>query len=398
MKKLFLKSGTCLLALMLCVSSTVSAASKKKRQPMADVGTTITLVTTGTGATKEEATKNALRSALEQTYGAFVSANSAVVNDELVRDEIVSVSAGNIVDYEELSFRDTNPKQVTVKAVVSITRLASYAQNKGMAAELAGNTFAMNFKMEELNKQNEEKALANFLIEANSMCEKLFDYEIIVSDPQDRKKVIQVPVKIKVKANKNTISFYELLHNTLNSLATSSSTGLIPGLSIYFDGYELDLSDPRNSSVGIGYKLRGDHSWFYKFNKMMHRIITTGFLRFKIIDNLGNVSGFTFTKAKKDIGLFIYDGNNDLYLYAVCANKLSPNSDSWRGGGEPRIIGQRNYRHRSIYMTRELVFDHWLNKRKPVEGEVLYTIDNISLQYSLDEISKISKIEIRPIE
>ena len=96
--------------------------SDKKKEKKGDLGTTITLVTSGTGDTKEEATKNALRSALEQTYGAFVSSNSQVVNDELVKDEIVSISTGNIVSYDVLSFIDTNPKQVTVSAVVSISR------------------------------------------------------------------------------------------------------------------------------------------------------------------------------------------------------------------------------------------------------------------------------------
>ena len=93
MKKLF----ECILPMALmfgiCCSIFASpevAGKKKKKEANVDVGTTITLVTSGTGDTKEEAVKNALRSALEQTYGAFVSSNSQVVNDELVKDEIVS--------------------------------------------------------------------------------------------------------------------------------------------------------------------------------------------------------------------------------------------------------------------------------------------------------------------
>ena len=52
-------------------------------------GDTVTLVTSGTGANKEEATNNALRSAIEQAYGTFVSSNTQLVNDEITRDEIV---------------------------------------------------------------------------------------------------------------------------------------------------------------------------------------------------------------------------------------------------------------------------------------------------------------------
>lgn len=39
----------------------------------------VTLVVSGDGANKEEATKVALRSAIEQVYGTFVSANTSIV-------------------------------------------------------------------------------------------------------------------------------------------------------------------------------------------------------------------------------------------------------------------------------------------------------------------------------
>ena len=44
----------------------------------------VSLVVTGEGATKEEATNNALRSAIEQAFGVFVSANTEILNDEIV--------------------------------------------------------------------------------------------------------------------------------------------------------------------------------------------------------------------------------------------------------------------------------------------------------------------------
>ena len=68
----------------------------------------VTLVVNGTGQTKEEATRNALRSAIEQAFGTFVSANTEVLNDELIKDEIVTVSSGNIVSYKELSLSENS--------------------------------------------------------------------------------------------------------------------------------------------------------------------------------------------------------------------------------------------------------------------------------------------------
>lgn len=66
----------------------------------------VTLVVTGEGATKEAATNNALRSAIEQTYGVFVSANTEILNDELGRDEIATISSGNIQKYNEIACVD----------------------------------------------------------------------------------------------------------------------------------------------------------------------------------------------------------------------------------------------------------------------------------------------------
>lgn len=66
----------------------------------------VTLVVIGEGATKEAATNNALRSAIEQTYGVFVSANTEILNDELGRDEIATILSGNIQKYNVIAWVD----------------------------------------------------------------------------------------------------------------------------------------------------------------------------------------------------------------------------------------------------------------------------------------------------
>lgn len=63
----------------------------------------VTLTVNGQGATKDEACASALRSAIEQAFGVFVSANTEILNDDLVKDEIATVSSGNIQNYSEIS-------------------------------------------------------------------------------------------------------------------------------------------------------------------------------------------------------------------------------------------------------------------------------------------------------
>ncbi|MDE7452437.1 MAG: hypothetical protein K2M52_03800, partial [Paramuribaculum sp.] len=86
----------------------------------------ITLTVSSDGPTKDEAVKNALRLALEQAYGAFVSANTTILNDELVKDEIVTISTGAIKEYSivsEVEKPDGKGFMVTTKATVSLPHL-----------------------------------------------------------------------------------------------------------------------------------------------------------------------------------------------------------------------------------------------------------------------------------
>ena len=61
-----------------------------------DADKTVTLVVSGQGKSQDEAKQKALRSAIEQAFGAFISSKTEILNDNLVKDEIVSVANGNI--------------------------------------------------------------------------------------------------------------------------------------------------------------------------------------------------------------------------------------------------------------------------------------------------------------
>lgn len=197
----------------------------------------VTLVVSADGTTKEEATKVALRSAIEQAYGTFVSANTTILNDELVKDEIVTISSGNIKKYEEVSnsLLPDGRTYVTIRATVSISKLVSYAQKKGATTEFAGAAFAMDIKMKELNKQNELIAIKHMEEKLNSIS-NLFDFtleletpEAITKDVRDEttnryiKKIVSYKIRGKVGVfyNDNTELYINILFNTINALRLS---------------------------------------------------------------------------------------------------------------------------------------------------------------------------------
>ncbi|MDE6543450.1 MAG: LPP20 family lipoprotein [Muribaculaceae bacterium] len=145
----------------------------------------VTLTVSSDGPSKDEATKNALRSAIEQTYGAFVSANTSILNDEMVKDEIVTVSNGSIKDYTEVSSVPDGKGGyfVTLTATVSLPHLITYAKNHGSECEFAGNTFGMEMKLLELQKENELKALYNLTDQVIAMLPNELHYDIEIGEP-----------------------------------------------------------------------------------------------------------------------------------------------------------------------------------------------------------------------
>lgn len=207
---------------------------------------TVRLTVNGQGATKEVATANALRSAIEQAFGVFVSANTQILNDEVVKDEIATIASGNIQGYKELGcITMPNGQQlVSLSATVSIGNLISYAKSKGSSAEFAGAVFGMNLKMRQINKDNESVAITHLIEQLKTISRDMFRVEI---------ESLGVPVKInwddseyrfnyysKAKEVYNTQSyfvdfklkyyttpaykqFYELLFNSLRSISLDAN-------------------------------------------------------------------------------------------------------------------------------------------------------------------------------
>lgn len=195
-----------------------------------NVNDEVTLVASGKASDSEKATTIALRSAIEQAYGTFVSANTTILNDNLVKDEIVTISNGNIKSYEVLSDVKCEDGQdmVTVKATVCISKLVSYAKSKGASAEFAGATFAQSMKIKELYKQNEAKALENLLTQVKFMLPSCYDLGLSdIGEPEESRNspnCYELAMYVDFKPNANTKVLCDLFLNTLKSLSLEESS------------------------------------------------------------------------------------------------------------------------------------------------------------------------------
>ncbi len=208
-------------SLLILSSCSLSQASAEHTEDNRE--STITMVVSADGATKTEAINNALRSAIEQTFGTFVSANTEVLNDQLVRDEIATVSSGNIQKYKEIALvaLPNGNISVTLSVSVSLKKLIEYAQSKGAECDFAGAVFAANKRMYDFNKKNEQIAMQNLLKQLDAL-RPIYDYEIKISEPyMVDSDDVSISYTIRALANEKTEQFNELLENTLKTLGKS---------------------------------------------------------------------------------------------------------------------------------------------------------------------------------
>jgi hypothetical protein len=184
----------------------------------------VTITASGSGATLEDAKQSALRSATEQAFGAFISSKTEVFNDQVVADQMSSVSSGNIKSYEVLN-EDQLPDGrwgTTIKAIVSVDKLTSFVQAKGIEIEIKGGLFALNIKQQLLNEQGEVEAVYAMVGLLHEPMQTAFDYTIKSGEPKstdEESKNWEIPLEVTATCNKNMDFCANYLIKTLRALS-----------------------------------------------------------------------------------------------------------------------------------------------------------------------------------
>lgn len=175
----------------------------------------VSLITSGEGSTKELAVRNALVSAVEQAYGVYVSGDTHILNDELIRDEMVQIRRGNIMNYRILN--ETKKKaglySAIVEATVSVENLLKFAKSKGAECELAGRAFAANLALKRLYLKNSAEAMEELYHVLGYIVPQMYDYRLTVGDPIVDRQDVYVPIAVDCKLNENYETFVELYKN-----------------------------------------------------------------------------------------------------------------------------------------------------------------------------------------
>ncbi len=191
-------------------------------------GKDVTITASGSGKSQDESKQAALRSATEQAFGVFISSKTEIFNDKVVSDQMASVSSGNIKSYEVLNEAQLPDGRwgSTIKAIVSVDKLTSFVQAKGIAIEIQGGLFAINIKQQLLNEQGEFNVIGEMVGMLHEVMQTSFDYDVKNGDPKAvdmGSKNWEIPLEVAATANKNMEICASYAIKTLSSISLSSS-------------------------------------------------------------------------------------------------------------------------------------------------------------------------------
>jgi hypothetical protein len=126
------------------------------------------VVVTGVGPDPEKALQNAFSEAIEQTVGVLVDAESAVKNDQLIRDEVLTYSRGYVEKFEVVKrWEEGGLQHATILAVVARGKLVEKLRGIKIAVdEISGGLAARQFRFDAENERRAaemfQKALDDF--------------------------------------------------------------------------------------------------------------------------------------------------------------------------------------------------------------------------------------------
>jgi hypothetical protein len=296
----------------------------------------VTLTTSGTGKTIEEAKNNALRSAIEQAFGAFISSKTEILNDELISDQITSVSSGNIQSFEIRSQEKLSDELygITMYSVVSVDKLISFVQSKGVSVEIKGGLFAANVKQQMLNEKAEVEAMLQLIGNIHEPLQNSFNYSIKSSEPiskDDNNLNWAIPLEVTASTNENFVSCSKYLYYTLKALSLSSdevrqyksmNKSIFP-ITVTFENTSYTFTFRKIQSIYVLQSLADNFNWFYDEQFLISwgdtaKSISRSAFSINDVNQLFNV--FVQSKTKGDG----YNPPDDPRSYSCCVIKLPP--------------------------------------------------------------------------
>jgi len=182
------------------------------------------IIADGYGLSPDEALQNALQNAVEQAAGAYVSSVTEIINDEVVRDELLSLSHGFIKEYRKLAeSKFDNDYKVAVAAVIVEKQMIKSLEASGVKVTYRAGGMVNDLMAWDKMKENEFN-MAKALFDVHQMKNYgiIWDYNLYMGDARRSGTEYAINGILSVRTNANySIEFYNL-KRILSELALES--------------------------------------------------------------------------------------------------------------------------------------------------------------------------------
>ena len=173
------------------------------------------VITSGYGKNPDEALTQALRNAVEEAVGTYMTSTTRIENDELIEDKILSLSRGFIKDFKKLSEMKVDGEiKVTVAAIVTGTQILETLKASGVKVKVAGKKMFQQFANFERQMEDEFNVIYELL--KDMPAEGPFDYTVeVLGQPVRYGAYYSIRIKIIGKINDNFRNQYTNIRNIL---------------------------------------------------------------------------------------------------------------------------------------------------------------------------------------
>ena len=233
-----------------------------------------TVVAFGTGVNQVDALYNAKLNAMDQIFGTFISTKTVISNDSIVMNNVISITNGQITNYEILKTDKTeNGYIITIKVTTNLQNLVAFCKSIGVDSYIQGSMFSDILATKLKNKENEIKVLNSFLETFKKEIPTLFDYSIITSDLpiflQSNEQTCYKYLRSK-ESQKIILNFVKLIEEYVQTHAIVRN-----------DRKELRPYSRIGDNFNFLYFLNGESWESYKFFSTYNQLLSIGKLSYK---------------------------------------------------------------------------------------------------------------------
>ena len=167
---------------------TITTGSKEtSKQIEIDSQKTKVVIATGVGETEHEAIKDAGRSAVKEAVGMFLVSETIVENDELIKDEVLSVSDGFVSKFRTISKREDEDGLVEVKATITVVigKVASKLRGMNISMKDIGSEEFVAVELDKFSSAGEYRKMFEEVVVKPLYINDTYELEITDFKPLD---------------------------------------------------------------------------------------------------------------------------------------------------------------------------------------------------------------------